>query len=244
MKEINLAMVNNENNDLASFLIDEVKKINEDTLNSFLYDRVPINLFNRAVERSTDYAEKNMSGITVFTSSYKPKMWDYAISKLKVDGYIAEFGVFKGESVNYLAKLVDPKTIFGFDSFKGLEEDFSIDYGVGGFNQNGIAPTVEKNVFLVKGSFLKTLPNWLNKNKGVFSFINIDCDTYKSTSDILNLIGPDRIVSGTMILFDEYFGFYGWEDQEFKAWKDYCSNNNVKYKYVAICHMQVLVEVL
>jgi hypothetical protein len=102
----------------------------------------------------------------------------YSLYKFK-PGDIVEFGVFKGESINYLAKSVSPKTIFGFDSFRGLEEDFSIDFAKGGFNQNGITPKVENNVVLVEGSFSDSLPKWLNENNGVFSFINIDCDVHQ-----------------------------------------------------------------
>ena len=237
-------MIDKKNDELFLRLISELRDMNYDLITSFWYERVPLTLLKRAVERSADYAEENMSTAIVFTSSHKQNLWQCAISKLKIDGYLAEFGVFNGESINYLARLAKPKTIFGFDSFKGLEEDFSIDYPKGGFNKNGVAPWVEENVSLVEGSFSESLPKWLDENKGVFSLINIDCDTYEATSTVLNLIGPDKIVSGTLIIFDEYFGFPGWENEEFKAWKDYCSKYNVKYKYVAMCQMQVLVEVL
>jgi hypothetical protein len=231
------------NKDQSLSLIEEFQLLNS-KLHNVLYKRVPLVLFNRAVEKSADYVEKNMRGAIIFSGSHKPNMWNCAASKIKLNGYIAEFGVFQGESVNFLAKLIHPKQIFGFDSFKGLEEDYVLDHPKGSFNQNGILPVVEENVFLVKGSFSESLPKWLNDNKGIFSLINIDCDTYESTSTVLNNIGSDRIVSGTFILFDEYFGFYGWEDCEFKAWQEYCYKNNVKYKYVAVCQMQVLVEVL
>ena len=243
MRDKNLIMLDN-NDEILSTIINEIKKVHYDLLGSLQHVRVPTILFERAVKKSADYAEENMQKAIVFTSNYKKEMFNCAISKLKIDGYLAEFGVFEGESINDIAGLVYPKAIFGFDSFKGLEEDFSIDFAKGGFNQNGIAPSVEDNVFLVKGSFSESLPKWLKEHDGVFSFINIDCDTYNSTSTVLNLLGPARIVPGTMILFDEYFGFPGWEDHEFKAWQEYCNENNVKYRYVALCHMQVLVEVL
>ncbi len=206
--------------------------------------RVAIELTHRAVSKSADYVEKNMPHALIFTTNEKKDMWNYAINNLKIDGYIAEFGVFEGESINYLSNKIYPKTIFGFDSFLGLKEDFILDCPKGMFNLDGLLPQVNDNVELVPGFFSDTLPNWLNKNSGVFSFLNIDCDTYESTSFVLNSIGPSKIISGTIILFDEYFGFYGWENCEFKAWQEYCKINNVKYKYLGICHLQVLVEVL
>lgn len=237
-------MKDNKSEELLLLLIHELKNVKDELIAFMSYERVSSVLLKRAVERSADYAEKNMSTAVVFSSNRRERFWECAISKLKVDGYLSEFGVFNGESINYLAKLVNPKTIFGFDSFKGLEEDFSVDYPRGGFNRNGVAPLVEQNVLLVEGSFSESLPNWLNENKGVFSFINIDCDTYESTSTVLNLIGPERIVPGTIIIFDEYFGFPGWENEEFKAWQEYCNKHKVKYRYVAICQMKVLVEIL
>ncbi len=201
-------------------------------------------LAERGVINSADYAEKNMKDAVVFTSNEKMDMWHCAISKIKIDGHIAEFGVFQGESINFLSHYLYPKEIFGFDSFFGLEEDFVLDCPKGSFSLNGMAPQVNENVKLIQGSFSESLPIWLKNNPGVFSFLNIDCDTYESTSLVLNLIGPKRIVPGTIILFDEYFGFYGWEKCEFKAWQEFCNQNKIKYKYLATGHLQVLVEVL
>jgi hypothetical protein len=232
----------NENN--VEKILNEISILRNTIANAILYKRVPVVLSDRAVEKSADYAEKNMQNAIFMTTNLRSDIWDCAINKLKIDGHIAEFGVFQGGSINYLADLVYPKKIFGFDSFFGLEEDFMLDYPKGGFSLNGVPPKVKENVVLVNGSFSNSLPNWLNNNPGVFSFLNIDCDTYEATSTVLNCIGPEKIIPGTLILFDEYFGYHGWENGEFKAWKEYCNKNNIKYKYVATCHLQVLIEVL
>lgn len=222
----------------------QIDLLRQDILSALQYDNTATVLFNRAVQKSADYVEKNMSNAVMITSNRKKDMLDCAVSKLKNKGYVAEFGVFEGRSINYLSNLLYPKTIFGFDSFFGLEEDFSLDCPKGHFSLNGILPKVNENVTLVKGSFSKTLPRWLEKNSDCFSLINIDCDTYEATSTVLNLLGPTKIVSGTFIIFDEYFGYHGWENHEFKAWQEYCKKNNIKYRYVAVCHLQVLVEIL
>jgi hypothetical protein len=225
-------------------LIEQLIIENQNLSRNVVFNRVPAVLFNRAVEASADYVENNMPDVVVFTASNKDDMWRCAVDRLKIKGHIAEFGVFKGESINYLANLIEPKVIYGFDSFLGLEEDFSLDCPKGTFSLNGVLPAVRNNVFLVQGSFSDTLPEWLENNPGPFSLVNIDCDTYESTSIVLNSLGPKRIVSGTLIIFDEYFGFHNWEKHEFKAWKEYCTKYDIKYRYVAVCHLQVLVEVL
>ena len=234
---------------LLQKLIETIEKQtqdNRDAIYNVMWkeNTVPILVLKRELERSADYAEKNMPGVTYFTSGNKSLFLDSIPDMLTLDGYFAEFGVWNGDSINYLASLFNPKIIWGFDSFFGLEENFSIDHLKKGFSLNGTPPLVRDNVSLVTGSFSKTLPVWLNEHSGVFSFLNIDCDTYEATSTVLNFLGPKRIVSGTVILFDEYFGFPGWKDHEFKAWQEYCNKNNTKYKYLAVNCMQVLVQVL
>jgi len=201
-------------------------------------------IVKRELERSADYVEQNMPDATIITSGDRGVLFNFLPNILTLEGHIAEFGVYRGDSINQLASTFNSKTIWGFDSFLGLEENFSIDYLKGGFNLHGIPPLVRENVSLVVGSFSDTLPTWLKENPGVFSFINIDCDTYESTTNVLNFLGPKKIVSGTVIIFDEYIGFPGWEKHEFRAWQEYCNKNNVKYKYLAINGLQVLIQVL
>jgi hypothetical protein len=233
-----------DNNDIEKIL-NKIDFLNYSLLNGIVHGkRVSLELTERAVIKSADYAEKNMENAVILTTNEKMDMWNCAIQKIKIDGYIAEFGVFQGESINYLSKIVYPKLVYGFDSFLGLKEDFVLDSPKGRFNLNGVLPKVNDNVELIQGFFSDTLPNWLNNNQGVFSLLNIDCDTYESTSFVLNSLGPNRIVKGTIILFDEYFGFHGWEKCEFKAWQEFCNQNKIKYKYLATGHLQVLVEVL
>jgi hypothetical protein len=226
-------------------VLNKIDALSFNIMSTILYGyKTTTELTNRSIIKSADYVEKNMPNAIILTTNVKKDMWDCAVSKIKIDGHVAEFGVFQGESINYLSEKIHPKPIFGFDSFLGLKEDFVLDCPKGKFNLDGLLPKVNNNVKLVPGFFSDTLTNWLKNNPGFFSLINIDCDTYESTYFVLNSIGPKRIVSGTIIIFDEYFGFHGWENCEYKAWQEYCKNNNIKYKYLAVCHLQVLVEVL
>lgn len=234
-------MINNEEQ-LQTFLR-SLEEIGSLLQRRSVFERVPVTLYKRALQKSADYAEKNMPDVILLYDLSKFQMYQCALSKLTIDGYFAEFGVFEGRSINYIADLINPNVIFGFDSFLGLEEDMPLE-PKGSFNLNGILPNVRENVQLIKGLFENTLPVWLNHHPGPFSFINIDSSTYNAASTILNLLGPERIVKGTHIIFDEYFGFHGWENQEFKAWKEYCLKYSVKYKYIALNDMQALVEVL
>lgn len=212
-----------------------------------MYKRVSDILFDRAVEDSANYAEQNMKDAMIFFDhSFKLKMFEYAVKQIKINGIVGEFGVWQGKSIDTIAMLLPDNTIYGFDSFTGFNEDWvGYEYGVGSFDMKGELPNIQQtNIELVKGYFNESVPLWLENHKEPFSFINIDCDMYGPTKTILDLLGPSRIVSGTMILFDEYFGYPSWRQHEYKAWQEYVEKHKVDYKYRAINHMQVLVEVL
>ena len=83
------------------------------------------------------------------------------------------------------------------------------------------------------GLFSETLPLFLEKHDGEIKFLNIDCDLYSSTKLVFKLL-ESRIVPGTVIFFDEYFGFRGWRDHEFKAFQEAVERNNWSYEYLAI----------
>lgn len=207
--------------------------------------RVSHILYERALEDSADYAEQHMQNALVFFDESKVAMYDYAISKISFDGLIGEFGVYQGNVVNYLAQKMPDKTIYGFDSFNGLPEDWiGWEMPKGSFSLNGIIPDVENNVKLVKGYFDQSLPLWVETNKEPFSLLIIDSDLYSSACDILDILGTNQIVSGTLILFDEYFGHIGWRNNEFKAWQEFVQKHKIEYEYLAINHLQTLVRVI
>ncbi|MCD8493946.1 MAG: hypothetical protein LRY39_00675 [Alphaproteobacteria bacterium] len=82
-------------------------------------------LWERATIQSADYVEKHLSDVLVF--AHKKRIWNYAVQQLKdrkADGKCLEFGVYKGESINYFSHRLPQLSFFGFDSFEGLAEDW------------------------------------------------------------------------------------------------------------------------
>ena len=79
-------------------------------------------------------------------------------------------------------------------------------------------------------------------NPDNISFVHIDCDTYEATTTILSL-AKDRIVPGTVILFDEYFGYRGWRVGEYKAWQEFTALRGLKYEYNAFSDQAVVLTV-
>ena len=81
---------------------------------------------------------------------------------------------------------------------------------------------------LYEGWFEDTIPEWKKNHQEHISFINIDCDLYKSTKTILELLN-DQIVSGTLLRFDDLLPspispYPKWEEGEWKALSEWCVN--------------------
>jgi hypothetical protein len=185
----------------------------------------------RTAKDCADYLSEHMVRSLQFDR--KEKLWDHAVANISVDGIVAEFGVFGGYSINYLSKKLKPKQIFGFDSFEGLPVDWAgAGLPKGTFHLNGSLPKVESNVTLIKGWFNETVMKFMSTANGPFALVHIDGDVYESARDVFNNI-QDFLVPGTIIIFDEYFGFRGWRFGEHLAWKETVERKNVKYNYLA-----------
>jgi very-short-patch-repair endonuclease len=63
----------------------------------------------RALKTTVDYVEAHMKDVTSMDSKWK--VHQYAISKVSVKGLYLEFGVYKGQTINFIAKQV-PQTVF------------------------------------------------------------------------------------------------------------------------------------
>lgn len=158
---------------------------------------------------------------------------EFALSHVKVDGFFAEFGVFKGETLTFIADRID-RVVYGFDSFEGLPDDWFLGVGKGYFSLQGQLPQLrasQQNVRLVKGWFNESLPQFTAQIAEPAAFLHIDCDLYESTKTIFDALA-DRVVPGTVILFDEYFNYPGWQNHEIKAFKEFCEARQVRYRYV------------
>lgn len=163
----------------------------------------------------------------------------FASDNVKVEGAYLEMGVGTGKSINFIAALNPEKKIFGFDSFEGLPEDWqrkdvSIPKGSFKLRNEFSFPPVLHNVRLIKGMFAETLPQFKHavlKNIPI-AFIHVDCDLYASTKDVFDCLG-DRIVSGTILLFDEFYNYDEYDNDEFKAFQEFLQKSGKKVKYIA-----------
>lgn len=152
-----------------------------------------------------------------------------SIAEVSVDGLYLEFGVFMGGTINHIAQQVD-KTIHGFDSFEGLPEKWG---GVqaGQFSRQGKPPEVRDNVRLHIGWFDQSLPEFLQHYSDKVAFLHIDSDLYSSAKMVLWGLA-ERIVPGTIIVFDEYFNYPDWKEHEHKAFQEFVSTFHIDYEYI------------
>jgi hypothetical protein len=181
------------------------------------------------------------------------------VTHVKLNGLWAEFGVYRGKTLQQISRLTQ-SIVYGFDSFEGLHENWDNQNPKGVYSLAGIVPsgalnlddpnsdlgmynsnpTVStipwsSNVRLVKGFFEDSLPDFLQTNKDIAAFLHIDSDLYSSAKTVLTLM-KDRIVPGTILVFDDFSGYPNFPDRkhEVKAFAEFLLDTNKNYKALAL----------
>jgi hypothetical protein len=145
-------------------------------------------------------------------------------------GMALEFGVASGNTLRVITKSRGAKEVYGFDWFQGLPEDWLNGMPAGSFARTDLpeVPGAE----LVVGLFADTLPGFLDTHPGHVDFLHVDGDLYSSAKTVLDLAGP-RLRPGSIVHFDEFFNYPGWQQHEHKAWLEYVERTGVEFDYVA-----------
>jgi hypothetical protein len=184
----------------------------------------------QAVDSSAAWALQNMPLAPTFPD--KVALLDHALSQVGSAGMALEFGVYTGGTLRAIVEGFDAGPVFGFDSFEGLPEDWRTAFPAGTFSVDGV-PSVP-GADLVVGWFDETLPPFLQEHAGPVAFLHVDCDLYSSTVTTLDQVGP-RLAAGSVILFDEYFNYPGWQGGEHRAWEEYVSRTGTTFTYLGYC---------
>lgn len=155
-------------------------------------------------------------------------------------GLALEFGVASGRTLKMIAQNLP---VVGFDSFEGLPEDWREEFPKGAFACD--VPNVP-GAEIVVGWFDVSVPKWIAENKDRLedlSLVHIDCDLYSSTKTVLNNLRP-YLKSGVLVVFDEYHGYPGAEYHEELAWKEFTSQNGIKWEVVGTGPEQMIARIL
>ncbi|MFI6324210.1 TylF/MycF/NovP-related O-methyltransferase [Nonomuraea sp. NPDC050556] len=142
-----------------------------------------------------------------------------------VPGNIVEFGVWKGYSTRVIrdelwrSRLWDPrqrgKRIYACDSFKGLPEGYE------NLSAGTFATPVPRltGVRVVEGFFEDSLTPALATEVGRISLAHFDADLESATTCALDWVTP-LLTSGSLLLFDEFFGEDPAEYRAFQEWSE------------------------
>lgn len=182
-----------------------------------------------ALNKTAKYVLKNMYQTPSFKDKFE--LLRYSLKNVSLEGLFLEFGVYKGETINFISSIIKNEVIYGFDSFEGLPENWRTGFAKGYFKTNEL-PKVNSNVRLIKGLFITSIPKFLKKNNNDVAFLHVDSDLYSSAKTIFTLFA-NKIKSGTIIVFDEYFNYPGWESGgEYKAFQEFIKKNKLDYEYI------------
>ncbi len=154
----------------------------------------------------------------------------------KIKGDIVEFGVWNGNNLLTLKKIIDflniRKKVIGYDNFIGFQDQKNI-IGKHAGNLKLLKFIIKffklKNIKIIKDDILKLKK--YQKNFKKLSFIYIDCDYYDATKIILDKLSKKLSIGG-IIVFDE--GIIGQKTEEPKALRDFLKHNRSFYKKILL----------
>ena len=184
-------------------------------------------LEQEAARTSADLVRTEMTSLTLSTHPYQT-LRD-ALGAAPAEGMALEFGVATGATLQIMAD-ARRHGVYGFDSFQGLPEHWRLGYDAGEFAEQ---PPHVDGAELVVGLFEDTLAHFLDTHPGPVAFVHVDCDLYSSTVTVLEQLAP-RFVEGTVLLFDEYFNFPGWQEHEHRAWREHVARTGLGFSYAGL----------
>jgi hypothetical protein len=165
------------------------------------------------------------------------------------DELLLDLGVWLGWSTRLTSDASD-RTVYGFDTFEGLVEDWQIDdqmllkkgtfalsdplaqrfiRDTGVTLHDGVPDVLGRKVQYVKGSTYETLAPFLADRPGSpVRLFHMDLDTYESCLHALETC-KDRFVEGSILVFDEYLVTNG----EMLAFFEFQNRYGLEWRYRA-----------
>jgi SAM-dependent methyltransferase len=179
-----------------------------------------------ATATTAEFVARHLATARAFDDPAATLRW--ALSQAPPDGLALEFGVGSGTTLRIITPTRPRGTVFGFDSFAGLPETWRTDFEAGTFALD--EPPEVPRAELVVGAFEETLPGWAAGHTDPVVFLHLDADLYTSTATVLEHLG-DRLVEGSIVVFDEYFNYPGWPEHEHRAWTEFVERTGTAFTY-------------
>jgi O-methyltransferase len=189
---------------------------------SFYKDQKTVEII-KTIKNEVDFAFYPIEAFHVFS---------IAKSQSRLDGDMAEVGVYQGGSAKLISEAKNERELHLFDTFEGLppvtEKDthFGTKYWkTGEFSNTSLEIVKEylakyKKINFHKGTFPETSEPIKNKK---FSFVHLDVDLFQSTIDCLQFFFP-LMINGGIILTHDYH-----TDGVKKAFEEFCQNKKIPW---------------
>ena len=135
--------------------------------------------------------------------------------------------------------------IIGFDSWKGLSEDWrGMSKGRYKGSQLFSKPQPPDFCIFKEGNVADELNKFLTKeNERLLNLVHFNLDTYNPTKLCLSLLKP-YLKKGTILIFDDFYGYPGWSIHENKAFEEFLIESQMKYKFVCFGKFECAMEIL
>ncbi len=165
------------------------------------------------------------------------------------DELVLDLGVWLGWSTRLISDACG-RTVYGFDTFEGLVEDWQIDDQMvikrGTFSlseplaqrsmrdtgvslHDGLPAALGRQVQFIRGSTYETLVPFLADRPAVpIRLFHMDLDTYESCLHALEIC-KDRFIEGSILVFDEYLV----TNAEMRAFFEFQSQYELEWRYRA-----------
>ena len=178
---------------------------------------------------SSSYVEISAAGRDTFLKNVSRE-----IIRKKLDGAVAEAGVFQGDFASLINKYFSNKKLYLFDTFEGFdardlanEEGYKHESG-DHFKETSVELVMSKmahpeNVIVKKGYVPETFEDVNEK----FCFVNLDMDLYQPTYVALEWFWPNMVTNGVILVHD-YFYESGQFPNLKKAVIKFAEENDVK----------------
>jgi len=242
----------------ANFLVKEIyednikyKSIIKDVyLNDYYKNYAICNMIvfdNERTKKLYNYPDYLLKGIDYVRVS-TVELISREIKERKIEGAVAELGVYKGDFSKLINDLFPDRKFYLFDTFEGFsQEDVEVEKNknysqanVGHLGDTSIEIVMDKlshkeNVVIKKGYFPESAADLTNES---FSFVSIDVDLYKPTYEGLHFFYKRLSPGGYILIHDYNHPLYTGVKE---AVRQFCSQEKINYLPLSDYYGSVLI---